>query len=204
MSTSTERISSGPMSSPPPLPAYVTRKTPPPIPARRWKPDRQGKLNATAVVTGLLILAGLVGWKYATLQREAERSEKFADATNAKRKRQDPNSLRNMAAAIQGMQARPLNDTITVLRIFPNRSTELRYQLRLESVSKADIKRSQYFYAHQRDIAAAVATDAIAEPVLRRAPAIFVDVYDREDVFLFSYDWREKDVWPDTKEDQSR
>ena len=181
-----------PKAVPPPLPR--SSHGPPRLPERRYRTPARRKLSWS------MLGAGVVGAFALALIGSGVIANHAGDIGPAAVEEQEPVSAKRPLLWVlsDGLAPRlpyALNDSLTIVRVFPNRPTELRYQMRLERVAKADIRPNAYFYREQMGLRRAVATDSIAGEVLRAAPAIFVDVYDRDDEFLFSYDWDQVELF---------
>ncbi len=173
--------------TPPDLPAYAFQKTPPPVPKKRFMPGRINK-SSTGVISVLVVVGILL---LLSIYRYGEHQQK---ESVAKAKAEHDASIVGMAEAIDGLKKRKLNARYSVRRIYPQSMTELRFQLIDHNSTKPNTDVRKHYNAHKAEYVAAMSSDTISAALLRAAPSIYLDLYDKNDEWMYSYDLSKKDI----------
>ncbi len=182
---------------PPPLVLNrVPRRTvqPPPLPKRFiayvTSIDKNSSTLIWSVVALLIVvvLAGTTAYRSAvTIPAQqaivAEQIARFAPIKEAVLRANDNGS-------------RQLSDSVSFRRVYIQNAHIIRYQIDAHHLQRAELQPYISFTTEKAKFLSTISKDAHAEPALRLASSIYVDVYDREGEFLYSYDLRPSHLWP--------
>ena len=139
----------------------------------------------------VFLFAGLIAFALLSCGNETPAAEQTAIADEPP----PVNQLSVQADAIEGMKGRPLNNEIYLNKLFVQNDRILRYQVQDFTLEKNKTDAYTTFNKRKTPILAAMAADPIAADVLRASESIYVDVYDTDSLYLFSYDLKPDDIF---------
>ncbi len=182
---------------PPPLPRYAPRRVakPPPLPKRViayvTSIDKNSSTAIWSVIATVIVVVAVAVVAYRqTVTVPAQQAVVAEEAA-----RFIP--IREAVRAAQPTAMRPLAGTVAFRRMYIQNDLILRYQVYANHLKKQGLQLYISYTTEKPKFLSIIAADAIAEPALRQASSIYVDVYDANSEFLYSYDLRPSHLWPD-------
>lgn len=103
--------------------------------------------------------------------------------------------LSAQADAIDGLIGRQLTDKVYLRKLFVQPGDIVRYQIIDAELSKDGLQLRRSFDDRREMTIAVVTGDEIGAPVLRQAAAIYVDVYDIREKFLYTYNFNPVEIF---------
>ena len=181
------------MSSPPPPPDRPYQE-PPPLPPPKWRPGEaedgsKGTAIALAVVAVLALLGFGAYYAYEVLAKAPEPEVAEAEAAPV------VNPLSEQLAAVAGRNERYLLNEAYVKRVFVQNARIIRYQLIYADLVDDGRPVFAEYTKRRRPTLEVLRADTLVAPVLQQAESIYVDVYNQDDDYAFSYDLVPGDVW---------
>ncbi len=105
------------------------------------------------------------------------------------------NALSLQAEAIDGMTTREIGKNAYLKKLFVQNDRILRYQLQFYDVPADAPTGYPTFLKMKPRVLELMARDTIAAEVLRGSSSIYVDVYNTDDILMFSYDLKPSDIF---------
>ncbi len=91
----------------------------------------------------------------------------------------------------------PLDDSIWFRRAYIQHDLIIRYQVNANHLEKEGLELYISYLKEKSKFLRALASEADSEEALRLASAIYLDVYDRNGEWLYSYNLLPSDIWAD-------
>lgn len=184
-------------STPPPLPRYAPPRVvkPPPLPKRVIAYVTSIDKNSSYAIwsaVAFVIVAAIIGASvyHTTVTLPAREA-----VVNLEVERYRP--IKEAIAKANFAGFRPLADSVWFKRLYRQNDLIVRYQVNANHLDKEGLPLYISFLQQKPKFLAVIAADADSEPALRLASSIYVDVYDANAEYLYSYDLRPSHLWPD-------